>query len=143
MKYNLDEAIAVAVGLPADDYVTDGVAGDAINIREYAEALIVLNAGLAVVGAEVDVTVEGSANGSTGWTAITGAAFDSITTSNDNTVHVGRINLRNLTTYKYIRVAIDAATGGTSGGLTCSATVLLGGARSLPVTQANAVAFTV
>lgn len=66
------------------------VTGPAFDIKGMEEVLAVVNVG--VVGAgTLDVTIEDSANGTTGWSALTGAVFTQIVNADDNKTYVGRI----------------------------------------------------
>lgn len=79
----------------------------------------------------VDVKLQESADGSTGWADITGAAIDQIDAdSGDESVDV---DLR--TCKKYVRAVVTVAfTGGTTPTVPVAVSIVFGGARELPVT---------
>ena len=66
------------------------VDGPAFDTRGMEEVLAVLNVGVGGAGT-LDVTVEDSDDGSTGWTAFTGAVFAQVVNADDNKTFVGRI----------------------------------------------------
>lgn len=79
----------------------------------------------------VDSKLQDSADNSTGWGDITGAVATQLTA--DSTSARVSVNLRDLTTKRYIRVVnVVALTSGSSPKLAVQATVILGGAATLP-----------
>lgn len=60
--------------------------GSAVLIREYTQMVgVTLMSAIATAGDTLDVTIEDSADGSTGWAAVSGAAFTQVTASADAT----------------------------------------------------------
>lgn len=110
--------------------------GTGIDAASFEEALIVVHSGTNTATGTVDVLVQDSADNST-YAAVTGASFTQITTANDNTVYVGRINLRAVN--RYIRVGLNVSTDAADVG---TEVILLAGA-SLPVSQTETVAFNI
>jgi hypothetical protein len=66
--------------------------GLAVDAQSFDEAMVVLDVGTLTTGS-LTVTVEESVDGSTGWTAVAGAAFAAVTSANDEAVYVGTITL--------------------------------------------------
>jgi hypothetical protein len=78
-----------------------------------------------------DSKLQDSADGSTSWGDISTAAATQLTA--DSTSARVSVNLRDLTTKRYIRVVnVVALTSGTTPKLPVQATVILGGAATLP-----------
>lgn len=136
MKFSLDEFIKAAVGLAPLSRSAATYNGTGIDRKEFEEALVVVNAGTNEAGGTVAITVSDSADNST-FAAVSGAAFTSITTANDNNIYVGRLNLVGLK--RYIRVNAVVAVAA----CLFSVDVILGAAKQLPVSQENTSAFTV
>jgi hypothetical protein len=108
------------------------VNGPAIDRRGLLSAVLLLEVG-ATTGAPtsftVDAKLQDSADGSTGWADIVGAAVPRITTV--NTLQFVDVNLS--AARAFIRaVVVDAFTGGTAPAVDRSALVVLGGADTLP-----------
>lgn len=95
-------AMKAAVGIIADDYGAVTTNGTGIDTRGYHQALVILNVG--TVTTTLDVKVQESSDDDTAdsYADISGAAFTQVTTANDVTVYVARINLD--ATERYIRV---------------------------------------
>lgn len=114
--------------------------GTYVDTYGYEEALIIFNAGLAAGAAESDVTIRQSANsdGSSS-TVITGATFTQITTANDNTIYVGRIDLKQgAVTSRYIGAR---NVGDGANAVVIAVTILMSSFKYPPVTQANTTVF--
>lgn len=113
--------------------------GAGIDCRGFDEALIVVAAG-AVTGSGSHVfKVQESGDNAVAdaYADVASAAFTAITADNDNTVYVGRVNLRER--QRYLRV-VD--TGGVAV-MEGAALIVLLGSRTLPVSQVNTAVFSV
>lgn len=135
MKYSLHQFLKAVVGIAADNHAAGTVNGAAIDRQGFEEALVVVNSGANGTGGTVDIKVQESADGSTGWADVEGAAFAQIAEANDNTIYLGRLNLQGRK--RYLRVVAVVATAACDLGVD----VLLGAVQDLPVSQVNAVAF--
>ena len=94
-------AFKAAVGIIADDYGPVTTNGTGVDTLGYHQALVVLNVGTVTTSLDVKLQ-ESSDNGSSdSFADISGAAFTQVTTANDNTVYVARVNLTG--TERYIR----------------------------------------
>lgn len=105
------------------------VNGSAIDMEGYGEAVVVVSNG-AATGAPSSYTfnakVQESADGSTAWTDITGAAIVAIT-ANNQTAEIPVEQTKRAASKRYIRAVITPAlTGGSTPALPISAHVLLG-----------------
>jgi hypothetical protein len=101
--------------------------GAAVDCSGFHDALVVLNTGTATGSGTLNVKVQESADGSTGWADIAGAAFDQVAAANDDTLYQGRVKMTP-TRKRYLRVLA------TVGVAACQATVtfILGQADRLP-----------
>lgn len=142
MKYRLDEHLLVKVGLLPQSLSAAETLGPVIDRKGFDEALVIFLAGTAAASAEADVTVregdesDGSdmATISVDGAAVTGA-FTQVTTANDNTVYLMRIDLSQRKRYIQIKNA-----GDTSNAALVAVAVVLGGAvKDKPVTQDETV----
>jgi len=135
-KKALEEEIKAVIGIPAQDQGAGTVNGAGIDTKDFEEAMILLQVGDATSGT-VDVTIEESDDNSS-FSAITGAVFPQVDSSNDQDIYVGRVSVKNFK--RYIRVVSVVATNA----IELSATVLLGKHDGLsPVTQVNSASFAV
>lgn len=129
MLRTLNEAIKVVVGLIPEDLATT-TNGPAVDTNGFDDAQVTLDTGASSgTSPTLDVKVQESADGSTGWTDITGAAFTQIT-ADDKHQSLG-LNLR--TIKRYIRAVATLA--GTSPTFITSISVNLGTTDNYPVTQ--------
>lgn len=101
------------------------------------ESAVLFHAGGAASGSPTaqtaDSKLQDSADGSTSWGDISGAAATQLTA--DSTSARVSVNLRDLTTKRYVRVVnVVALTSGTTPKWPVQATVILGGAATLPAT---------
>jgi hypothetical protein len=80
------------------------VNGAAIDMLEYGALVVALNVGAAGAGGTLDVNVQESADGSTGWANIAGAAFTQIIDSTDDQVYVGQVSAKAAGRLRYFRV---------------------------------------
>lgn len=135
MKFSLHQFLKAVTGIVADNHAAGTVNGSAIDRLGFEEALVVVNSGTNGSSGTVNVKVQESDDGSTGWADIAGAAFPQITEANDNTIYVGRINL--VGRKRYLRVVATVSTAACDLGVD----VILGAAKNLPVSQVNTVAF--
>lgn len=113
----------------------DGAAnGAAVDARQYRVATVVVVTG-AMTDGSVAVTVEDSADGSTGWAAVPGArrqgALPTIADSDDGKAYEVGVIVDHAR--PYLRPVLTTS-GATTGGLT-SAVVLLGQPNTLPVSR--------
>jgi hypothetical protein len=113
--------------------------GAGVDCRGFDEALIVVAAGVVTGSGSHAFKVQESGDNAVAdaYADVTDAAFTAITASNDNTVYVGRVNLRER--QRYLRV-LD--TGGVAV-MEGAAVIILMAAAILPVTQVNDVEFSV
>lgn len=111
------------------------VTGDAVDCKGFGEALIVVHAGTVPSNGTLDVHLEESSASGSGFGDITSATFTQVTASNDETLYVGRLNLRGCK--RYIR-AIAVVANQT---IPLSVEAVLSEAVNEPVTQVNTVAF--
>lgn len=112
--------------------------GAGVDCRGFDEALIVVEAGVVTgSGSHAFKVQEAAVNSDASFADITDAAFTAITAANDETVYVGRVNLRNRK--RYIRVVDTGSTAVMLG----SAMVILLAAREYPVSQVNEAEFSV
>lgn len=95
-------AMKAAVGISADDYGAVTTNGTGIDTRGYHQALVVLNVGTVTTSLDVKVQQSSDDGSSDAYADISGAAFTQVTTANDVTVYVARVNLD--ATERYIRV---------------------------------------
>lgn len=86
------------------------VNGPAIDTAGYQEACVVLSVGAVTATGSLTAKVQDSADGSTGWADITGAAFTAVPDTGDNQVQVGMIKLDGNLAKRYIRVVTIVAT---------------------------------
>lgn len=78
--------------------------GAAIDVSEYDDNVAVLLTASAGTGdMTLDVKLQGSVNGSTGWADITGAAFTQVTT----TASIQRLVLNVASCSKFVRAVVD------------------------------------
>jgi len=76
--------------------------GPAIDTAGYNEATVVLALGNAT--GTLDCKVQDSADGSTGWVDLAGAAFAQKTASDDNTVSIGMVKCDGNLARRYLRI---------------------------------------
>lgn len=82
---NLSEELAVVGTIDPASQSTGAVSTDVINLATYSRMMFLIETGVLGTGATVDFKLQGSADGSTGWTDITGAAITQIVkASGDN-----------------------------------------------------------
>lgn len=83
--------------------------GSAIDVSEYDDNVaVILSASAGTGDMTLNVKLQGSVDGSTGWADITGAAFAQVTT----TASVQKIVLNVASSNKYVRAVVDV--GGTT-----------------------------
>lgn len=106
--------------------------GAAIDRQDYLSCVLTAVAGAATgspTALTLDAKLQDSADGSTGWADITGAAITTIAAAST----LGRVDVNLHGAARYIRVVSTVAfTGGTSPTLGVATVVDLGGAVSLP-----------
>jgi hypothetical protein len=108
--------------------------GLAVDTQGYDEAVVVLDTGTFTTGT-LDVKVQESADGSSGWTDIAGAAFAQVTSTTDDSVYVGSIRMEG-PRLRYLRAVAVVATAACLGAVT----IHLGKPVSMP---AQSLAFNV
>lgn len=117
--------------------------GSVVDTLGYDESLVIADFGTATGAASTTVSVRYSANadGSSS-AALTGAAFTAVTSTNDDEIYVGRIDLAGLTpdTQRYL---FARAVGDGANAQVYSVTFVLLNYKYEPVTQDNTVAFSV
>jgi len=82
--------------------------GLAVDTAGYDEAIVVLDAGTFTTGT-LDAKVQESADGSSGWVDIAGAAFAQVTSTTDDSIYVGTIRMEG-SRLRYLRVVAVVAT---------------------------------
>ena len=112
------------------------VNGDGVDTNGFDEGLLVVSAGAFTATGVVGFTIQESDDDTT-YTDISGASITSLTTANDSTTYVGRLNLKNLG--RYIRLQYDVDTDD----VTFGATLAMHAAKREPVSQVNTVMFDV
>lgn len=124
---SIHDAIKFANSLLSAVFTASGN-GSAVDTLGYNDVEVIIAAGtidLASGNETYAFSVEESADGSTGWTAISGAT-NTVTASNQNkTIRVGKPSKR------YVRAVLTA--GGTTPSIAVSAIVALGNAFRKPV----------
>lgn len=111
LKHVQADAAAISVG-------TGAVTGDAVDTNGFEEAAFILHV-YATTGNLSVCKIQGSADGSTGWTDITGAAFTDgdIAAGDDNKNYAVFLDLRNIN-YRYLRfTATEDGTGTVAGAM--------------------------
>ncbi len=113
------------------------VNGSAIDMDGFGEGMVIVSNG-AVSGAPTsytfDAKVQESADGTTGWVDVTGAAIVQNADTDDVTAEIAIERLKRVAALRYIRVVVTAAiTGGTTPFLPVCATVLLGRPERAPI----------
>lgn len=126
--------VKVIAGIPpTNDDGTAAINGAAIDRLGFQSAVLQVANGVATgapTSYTIDAKLQESADGSTGWTDISGAAITQITA--DNSDEYVDVNLAGAK--RYIRVvATTAFVGGTSPTVPVAATVVLDGAAEKPV----------
>lgn len=105
---NFGDVPTVTAVVPVATFTSD-TNGSAIDIRNYSgEAAVIMQATAGSGDMTLDVKLQGSADGSTGWADITGAAFTQVTT----TASTQKISINTNETARYIRAVVDV--GGTT-----------------------------
>ena len=113
--------------LEADQYSAGANNGQAVDTKGFKEALVLLDAGAVETGGTVDVKVQESADGSTGWADITDAAFTQVAAGNDLAIYQGRVRITP-SRKRYLRAVGTVTTADVSFGV-C---FVLGDAQNLP-----------
>ena len=103
MKYDGTLGEKLEPSLDADAYSAD-TNGQAVDCAGYEIAVVCVSFGDAA-GGTVTFEVEESANGSTGWTAVSGASFVLNGATDDNTAHHGVVRCDGRE--RYLRVTSD------------------------------------
>ena len=105
-----------------------------VDTRGFQEALVILTASTVAASSTLDVKMQDSADGSSGWTDVASATFVQVTPSNDEAIFVGRIKLNSYTLgtpgkfRSWLRpVGVTAGTGASVYGVTV---ILLGYAQA-------------
>lgn len=132
----LKESLKIAVGIEPALRSPATATGTSVDCLGYAEALIVLDVGLATATGSLAVKVQDSDDNST-FTDITSATFATVTVANDHNQYVGNILLKNKG--RYVRVVGVLSTDDVTYGVS----MILSKAQTAPVTQTNTVAFTI
>ena len=137
MKGTIQEAIKAIHSLLPQALATGANNGAGVDCKGYGEALVVVIAGATTSNGSHAFKVQESSDDAVAdaYADITDATFTAITTSNDNAVYVGRLNLRGCE--RYIRV-VDTGTNQTMLG---AALIVLAEPQLAPVSQVGTVAF--
>jgi len=137
MDFTLHQFAKAVVGIAAGSQLATTVTGSAIDRLGFDEALVVVNSGTNGTSGTVDIKVQESDDSTSGFADIDGAAFAQITEDNDNTIYVGRLDLSGRKRYIQVVAVVDTAA------CDFGVDVILSGAKQLPVSQVNDVAFSV
>jgi hypothetical protein len=127
---------AVQAIIPAYLSVTTHLSA-AIDTKDIDELLVILDGGIASATGTLDVTVTECDTSGGSYAPITGASFARITTANDNTVFVGRIQSKNWK--RYIKISAVVGTDVVVAGVV----VLLGKADAEKLSQTSTLVFNV
>jgi hypothetical protein len=130
---NVGAFIKVVKGIDPVNAGAGAINGPAIDRQEFNSAVLKVSCGAAAGGPSaqtVDGKLQDSADGTTGWGDLAGAAVAQLTADNAE----GQVNVDLSGAKRYIRtVATVAFTGGTTPAIPVAAEVVLGGATELPV----------
>lgn len=132
MRRTIPETVAVREGLE-QGYYQAGIGtytGAAVDTRDFEDILVVVPIGY-LFACTIDVKVQESANGTSGWSDITGAAFDQIVIGDANTIKLA--SLRAGTHARYIRAHLTIASADGNIGV-----FFFGAARITPAVQSLA-----
>jgi hypothetical protein len=141
LKHTAHQVVKAVLGLKPASLSAASTLGPVIDTLGFREALIHALYGTAAAGAESDITVlHGDESDGSDMAAITGAAFTQVTAANDDQGLVGRINLELETMKRYIQIK-NAGDGANAALVAVS--VLLIGARKMPVTQEATTVFNI
>lgn len=132
----LEESLVAVLGAAGSAVAT--VTGAAINTAGYAAALVVLAAGAFTATGTLACKVQDSADGSTDWQDVSGAAFTGLIDSTDVTCKVGRLKLDGNNVRQYIRIVTVVGTAAAPHGVS----VILQG-NQYNAQSVNPAAFTV
>jgi hypothetical protein len=122
--------IAPAVSVTAWAAASTAIEGSAIDSANYEGVMFVAQLGAIVSGAVTSLKLQESADGSTGWTDV---ASTSITVADDDDSGIRYLDYRR-PAERYVRLYVSRATQNA----TLTATALLYGAKSQPLTQPTA-----
>lgn len=127
--YTFENVLAKSTILPIEKASAAAATGVAVDTSGFGDGVVVITVG-AATGAPTAQSVAGklqeSADGSTGWTDITGAAITAITT-NDKTSEIKVALNSRVAHLRYIRAVVTPTlTGGTTPTIPVSAVVILG-----------------
>ncbi len=137
MKNTAQETIKVVHVLEPDSYAAGAAANSAgIDCQGFDEALIVFDLGDFTATGDVTFQIQESADNVT-FTNVTGAAVAEKVQADDEKVYVGRVDLAKR--LRYLRVQYDVD----DDAVEFAVLALLMNAKYKPVSQENAVAFTV
>lgn len=102
-------AFKAVMGLKADSYAAGThTQTTGTDTAGFHQAMIVYNAGTTATGGTTDLKVTAATTEGGSYSDVSGAAFTQVTTSNDEAVYVGRINLNG--TDRFLKVSAVQAT---------------------------------
>jgi len=133
MKFHATEFLKDVMSHECKSWGVAANAGAEIDCQGYEEALVLLNTGVA--GGEVNVKVQECDTSGGTFADITGAAFAEVTTANDVTCYVGRLDLTKRK--RYLKIIGTVTTGASL----FSVDVILVHPKYGPASQVNTVAF--
>lgn len=143
MKGNPSSHVLVFQSIKPQSSSSAALDGSYTDIRGYDHAMVIADFGSATGAASTTVSVRTSANsdGSSS-AALSGASFTAVTSSNDDEVYVGDVDLAKLdgTTQRYIGTR---GVGDGANAQVYAVTIVLFNAKYKPVSQDNTVAFSV
>lgn len=113
-----------------DAYAAGAVNGPAIDCRQFGQALFILEAGTLGASATLDCKIQGSADGSTGWADITGAAFTQKTQAGGDSDKVWQGSVGCAGQERYLRAVMTVAVATSDCGVAC----VLADPQEAPVT---------
>lgn len=144
MKNALHENAFIFQSIKPQSSSSAALDGDVKDLQGYDELLVIADFGVATGAASTVVSVRVSANsdGSSS-SALSGASFTAVTTSNDNEVYVGRVDLAKLDLNDTQRYAFARSVGDGANAQLLAVSFVLSNYKYRPVTQDNTVAFAI
>lgn len=105
---NITEQLKVTTALTPDEYAVGAVAGTAIDTAGHDEVILIVVAGVATGTLALKVQESSDNAVADSYADISGATFTTLTSSNDESVMVARVNCK--ATERYIKIVGTCAT---------------------------------
>jgi hypothetical protein len=134
---NLSQQLAVVSCIDPDAYGAGAVNGDAVDLSKFNRVLFVVMVGDLGTNATVDYKLQGSPDGSTGWTDLAGKAITQLTQAGTDSdkqalVEITAEELHGYSgTYRYVRDVLTVGTAASD----CGAVALAGVPRFHPASD--------